>query len=158
MDVLGSSPRDGPKSSNAFANEDLLPAIYFIFSRNACDEAAQRCFAAGLRLTNTEERTRIREIIESCTEALSDADLGVLNFDHWREVYRERNRGASRWNGSSFREAVELCFVEGLIKVVFATETLAMGINMPARRSSSRSYPSSTERPTSHSLPVSTPS
>lgn len=114
-------------------DEDLLPAIYFIFSRNACDEAAQRCFAAGLRLTNTEERTRIREIIESCTEALSDADLGVLNFDHWREVIESGIAAHHAGMVPPFREAVELCFVEGLIKVVFATETLAMGINMPAR-------------------------
>ena len=68
------------------AAEDLLPAIYFIFSRNGCDEAVRQCFDAGLRLTSSEERVRIRELAEQRTAALSDDDLDVLGHDRWLEA------------------------------------------------------------------------
>ena len=115
------------------ASEDLLPAIYFIFSRNGCDEAARQCFDAGLRLTQPEERTRIRELAEQRTEALSDDDLDVLGYDRWLEALEHGIAAHHAGMIPAFREAVEACFVEGLVKVVFATETLALGINMPAR-------------------------
>ena len=61
------------------ADEDMLPAIAFVFSRNGCDQAVQQCLAAGLRLTEANERHMIREIAEArCTASLADADLDVL--------------------------------------------------------------------------------
>lgn len=113
--------------------EGLLPAIYFVFSRKGCDEAAARCFADGVRLTNTDEAARIRSIIEETTSGLDDGDLDVLDYDRFAEA---ATRGIAPHHAGmvpAFREAVERCFAEGLLRIVFATETLALGINMPAR-------------------------
>lgn len=114
-------------------DEDLLPTIYFIFSRAACDDAASHCLDAGLRLTDADERVRIRALAERRVEALTDDDLDVLGYDRWLAALE--NGVAAHHAGMipAFREAVEDCFNEGLVKAVFATETLALGINMPAR-------------------------
>lgn len=114
-------------------DEGLLPAIYFIFSRNGCDEAARSCATAGLRLTDAAERTRIRELAEHRTRALLDADLDVLGYDTWLSTLESGCAAHHAGMVPAFRETVEDCFNEGLLKVVFATETLALGINMPAR-------------------------
>ncbi|MGH9118766.1 MAG: DEAD/DEAH box helicase [Acidimicrobiales bacterium] len=115
------------------AEAELLPAIYFIFSRAACDDAAQACVAAGLRLTGRDERARIRDIVEAHTAALSDADLTVLGYDTWLTSLELGIAAHHAGMVPPFKEAVEACFAEGLIRAVFATETLALGINMPAR-------------------------
>lgn len=114
-------------------DEGLLPAIYFIFSRNACDDAARICTSAGLRLTDSAERIRIRELAEHRTRALSDPDLDVLGYDSWLATLEAGCAAHHAGMIPAFRETVEDCFNEGLLKVVFATETLALGINMPAR-------------------------
>ncbi len=113
--------------------EALLPAIYFIFSRNACDDAAKACRNAGVRLTGSDERARIRAIAEARTDSLSDADLGVLGYGEWLDTLETGCAAHHAGMVPAFREVVEACFNEGLLKVVFATETLALGINMPAR-------------------------
>ena len=115
------------------AEEDLLPAIYFIFSRNACDDAMAITRDAGLRFTDASERERIRAIIDTSVAVLGDADLDVLGFDMWAAALEQGIAAHHAGLVPAFKEAVERCFVEGLVKVVFATETLALGINMPAR-------------------------
>jgi ATP-dependent RNA helicase HelY len=115
------------------AAEGLLPAIYFIFSRAACDDAVRSCTSAGLRLTSTDERSRIREIVEAHTAGVDDADLAVLGYDRWLHALESGVAAHHAGMVPPFKEAVEACFVEGLVRVVFATETLALGINMPAR-------------------------
>lgn len=115
------------------AEESMLPAIYFIFSRAACDDARRRCVAEGLRLTDSGERRRIREIIDERTDGLSDSDLDFLDFDEWSAGMETGVAAHHAGMVPAFKEAVEQCFTEGLVKVVFATETLALGINMPAR-------------------------
>jgi ATP-dependent RNA helicase HelY len=115
------------------ADDELLPAIYFIFSRAACDDAVRACVDAGLRLTTPDERTRIRQIVEAHVAALSDDDLDVLGFDLWLASLELGLAAHHAGMVPPLKEAVEACFAEGLIKVVFATETLALGINMPAR-------------------------
>lgn len=114
-------------------DEDLLPAIYFIFSRGACDDAARHCLQAGVRLTNPAERSRIRELAERRVASLTDRDLDVLDYDDWLCTLEAGVAAHHAGMIPAFREAVEDCFAEGLIKAVFATETLALGINMPAR-------------------------
>ncbi len=114
-------------------DEGLLPTIYFIFSRAACDDAAGHCLDAGLRLTDAAERARIRLLAEHHTAALSDADLDVLGYDRWLAALEHGVAAHHAGMIPAFRETVEHCFVEGLVKAVFATETLALGINMPAR-------------------------
>lgn len=113
--------------------EGLLPAIYFIFSRNGCDDAARHCLTAGVRLTDSTERGRIRELVEHRTRSLGDDDLDVLGYDQWLATLEAGVAAHHAGMIPAFREAVEECFNEGLLKVVFATETLALGINMPAR-------------------------
>ena len=113
--------------------EALLPAILFIFSRAGCDAAVQQCLAAGLRLTTPEERTEIRRVVESRITAIPGEDLSVLGYWEWLDGLE---RGLAAHHAGmlpAFKEVVEELFVRGLVKAVFATETLALGINMPAR-------------------------
>ncbi|MEJ7705867.1 MAG: DEAD/DEAH box helicase [Nocardioidaceae bacterium] len=113
--------------------EALLPAIMFIFSRKGCDAAVQQCLQANLRLTSTVERREIRAYAEARTSRLLDADLDVLGYPDWLEAL---TRGVSSHHAGMlpiFKECVEELFSRGLVKMVFATETLALGINMPAR-------------------------
>jgi ATP-dependent RNA helicase HelY len=112
---------------------DLLPALYFIFSRAQCDEAVRTLLHSGYRLTLPDERERIRDIVEAHVEALTDDDLHALDFSTYLAALECGIAGHHAGMVPAFREAVEKCFVEGLVKVVFATETLALGINMPAR-------------------------
>ncbi|MFI6072616.1 DEAD/DEAH box helicase [Actinoplanes sp. NPDC051343] len=111
----------------------LLPAILFIFSRAGCDAAVQQCLNAGLRLTDSEERAEIRRIAEAKVASVPREDLSVLGYWEWLDGLE---RGLAAHHAGmlpAFKEAVEECFVRGLVKAVFATETLALGINMPAR-------------------------
>jgi ATP-dependent RNA helicase HelY len=113
--------------------ENLLPAITFIFSRAGCDAAVNQCLNAGLRLTNSEERAEITKTALYYTQNLAEEDLAVLGFDQWLSALE---RGIAAHHAGllpSFKEAIEDLFKRGLIKAVFATETLALGINMPAR-------------------------
>ncbi len=109
------------------------PAIVFIFSRAACDEAVRQVVRDGVRLTDGNERATIREIAERRVESLSDEDLGVLGYDEWLEGLESGVASHHAGLVPVFRETVEECFAAGLLQVVFATETLSLGINMPAR-------------------------
>ncbi len=113
--------------------EDLLPAIYFIFSRAACDEAMRNCLHGGVRLTHPDERAEIRAIVQAKVAGLSDTDLEALDFETFLAALENGTAAHHAGMIPPFKEAVEACFTEGLAKVVFATETLALGINMPAR-------------------------
>ncbi len=113
--------------------EGLLPAIYFIFSRNQCDEAARACLAAGVRVTSDVDRDRIHEIADARLGGLDPADLAVLGYSQFLAQLEGGVAAHHAGMVPPFKEVVEACFVEGLVKVVFATETLAVGINMPAK-------------------------
>ena len=112
---------------------ELLPAIFFVFSRAGCDDAVRQVCGWGIQLTNRAERDEIRWIIDDYTRTLLDEDLGVLGFYQWRDALE---RGVAAHHAGMlpvFKEVVEVLFQRKLVKVVFATETLALGINMPAR-------------------------
>jgi len=111
----------------------MLPAITFIFSRNGCDEAARSVTAAGVRLTTGAERDRIREIVDEHVAALDERDLAVLGYGPFLAGLEAGVAAHHAGMIPPFKEAVEACFTEGLVKIVYATETLAVGINMPAR-------------------------
>ncbi|MCV7443203.1 RNA helicase [Mycobacterium paraense] len=114
-------------------SQGLLPAITFVFSRAGCDAAVQQCLRSPLRLTTEEERAQIAEVIDHRCGDLADADLAVLGYYEWREGLL---RGLAAHHAGmlpAFRHTVEELFTAGLVKAVFATETLALGINMPAR-------------------------
>ena len=126
-------PPSRPDVIHALDREALLPAITFVFSRAGCDAAVKQCLRSSLRLTSEEERARIAEVIDHRCGDLADADLAVLGYYEWREGLL---RGLAAHHAGllpAFRHTVEELFTAGLIKAVFATETLALGINMPAR-------------------------
>ncbi len=111
----------------------MLPAITFIFSRAACDDATRQCLQDGVRLTSDDERARIRVLVEESVDRLGDDDLRTLGYGPWSAALEAGIAPHHAGLVPAFRQAVERCFSEGLLKVVFATETLALGINMPAR-------------------------
>src|SRR5580700_5051471 len=113
--------------------EGLLPAITFIFSRAGCDAAVQQCLQAGLRLTTPSEAEYIETVASRRTGDLPEEDLAILGYHDWVLALR---RGIAAHHAGMlpvFKEVVEELFTAGLVKAVFATETLALGINMPAR-------------------------
>jgi len=113
--------------------EGLLPAIMFVFSRVGCDAAVQQCLQAGLRLTGPDERAEIRAVVDARMSSIPGEDLAVLGYYEWLDGLE---RGLAAHHAGllpAFKEVVEELFVRGLVKAVFATETLALGINMPAR-------------------------
>ncbi|QYH36234.1 RNA helicase [Salinibacterium sp. M195] len=115
------------------ASKNLVPAIFFIFSRMGCDQAVNQVLRAGVRLTTVQERDEIREIVEARCRTLLDEDLGVLGYWEWLNGLE---RGVAAHHAGmlpAFKEVVEELFQKKLVKAVFATETLALGINMPAR-------------------------
>jgi len=130
-------PRFRPPSRSSVVERldraGLLPAITFVFSRNGCDAAVNECLRSGLRLTDEAERAEIAQIIDERTGSLPEEDLHVLGFWEWREGLLAGLAAHHAGLVPAFKETVEECFVRGLVKAVFATETLALGINMPAR-------------------------
>ena len=117
----------------ALEDRDLLPAIIFIFSRAACDDAVAQCLREGLRLADHRQRAQIRQIAEAHVEPLSDDALDVLAYPQWLDGLESGIAAHHAGLVPAYRETVEECFAAGLLQVVFATETLSLGINMPAR-------------------------
>lgn len=129
----GFRPPSRPDVIARLDREGLLPAITFIFSRAGCDGALAQCVRSRLSLLTPEESERVDAIIDRHLTELSPADADVLGVAQWRAGLR---RGFAAHHAGllpTFRHTVEELFVQGLVKVVFATETLALGINMPAR-------------------------
>ena len=113
--------------------QGLLPAITFIFSRQGCDAAVLQCLRAGIRLNSAAEAEEVRAHVERRSADIPDEDLGVLGYFEWLDGLQ---RGLAAHHAGmlpTFKEVVEELFTRGLVKAVFATETLALGINMPAR-------------------------
>jgi ATP-dependent RNA helicase HelY len=118
---------------DVLADAGMLPAIYFVFSRAGCDRSVEWMLQAGLRLTTEEERRRIRDFAELRAAWISEEDLKTLGF--WDLLDGLLAGFAAHHAGMLpvFKETVEELFEAGLVKVVFATETLSLGINMPAK-------------------------
>ncbi|WP_336249832.1 DEAD/DEAH box helicase [Stomatohabitans albus] len=115
------------------AQKQWLPAIVFIFSRAACDDAVDQVLGSGIVLTSANEQEQIRKIIDRETADVDPADLATLDFGWWAQACE---RGVAAHHAGMvpiFKETTEKLFAEGLVKLVYATETLALGINMPAR-------------------------
>ncbi|CAM2794474.1 RNA helicase [Actinomyces slackii] len=143
----GRAPRRGPSGArvarlrppsrtaviDALQSASLLPAIVFVFSRAGCEQAVAQVIASGADLTTSAEAARIRRVIDRRTADIPAGDLGVLGFHSWAHALQ---RGVAAHHAGLlpvFKETVEELFSAGLVKVVYATETLALGINMPAR-------------------------
>ncbi|MCV7384624.1 DEAD/DEAH box helicase [Mycolicibacter longobardus] len=130
---LSYRPPMRPDVIAALNSAGLLPAITFVFSRAGCDAAVKQCLRSPLRLTTEDERARIAEVIDHRCGDLADEDLEVLGYYEWREGLLRGLAGHHAGLLPVFRHTVEELFAAGLVKAVFATETLALGINMPAR-------------------------
>jgi ATP-dependent RNA helicase HelY len=113
--------------------DDMLPAIVFVFSRAGCDQAVDHTRGARVVLTTAEERAAIRRIADAHTAALADDELAVLGVPAWRDALEAGVAAHHAGLVPPLKEAVEEAFTAGLVKVVYATETLALGVNMPAR-------------------------
>jgi ATP-dependent RNA helicase HelY len=127
------APPYRPEIIDRLDSAGLLPAIHFIFSRAGCDAAVAQCLDAGLRLTTPDEADRIEEVASRRVADVPEEDLTVLGFHDWLMGLR---RGIAAHHAGmlpAFKEVVEELFAAGLVRVVFATETLALGVNMPAR-------------------------
>ncbi|OFE17553.1 RNA helicase [Humibacillus sp. DSM 29435] len=132
----GGRPGGGPTRSEVIdrlERDGLLPAITFIFSRAGCDGAVGQLLGTGARLIDVAQGERNRRLVEERIQGLADEDLTVLGY--WDFVDGISRGFAAHHAGMlpTFREIVEELFTEGHIRAVFATETLALGINMPAR-------------------------
>lgn len=111
----------------------MLPAIWFVLSRSGCDRAVADLVTEGVRLTTQDETDAIADLVRRSTEGLGAAELKTLDSTGWRLALA---CGIAAHHGGLApvqREVVELAAAEGLVKVVFATETLALGVNLPAR-------------------------
>ncbi len=126
-------PLGRPEVLKELQSMEMLPAITFIFSRAGCDGALYQCLRSRMVLTSQEEASEIKAIVDKGVEGIPEEDLKVLDFKRWREAL---SRGFAAHHAGmlpAFRHIVEELFVKGLVRAVFATETLALGINMPAR-------------------------
>ncbi|MCL2786989.1 MAG: DEAD/DEAH box helicase [Micrococcales bacterium] len=117
----------------ALDRDGLLPAIFFVFSRAGCEKAVDECLTAGLRLTSRTEARDIANLIDAAAADISPADLEVLGFSSFRAAAEAGFAAHHAGLLPAFKQAIELAFQQGLVKCVFATETLSLGINMPAR-------------------------
>ena len=129
----GPAGGDLPEIVARLEAEQLLPAIWFRFSRNGCDDAVAECLDSSVRLTEAADTAEIRAVADRHTAALPPADLDAVGYAEWLEGLE---RGFAAHHAGLipvFRHTVEELFARGLVRVVFATETLAVGVNMPAR-------------------------
>ncbi|MEY3967092.1 MAG: hypothetical protein RLZ96_618, partial [Actinomycetota bacterium] len=124
---------DKPEVVEMLAEGELLPVIFFIFSRAGCEKAVEACRRAGLRLTSREEQLQIRAIVDERCGSIADEDLDTLGYFDWLASLERGYAAHHAGMLPAFKEVVEELFLKKLVKAVFATETLALGINMPAR-------------------------
>ena len=111
----------------------LLPAIYFIFSRAGCDAAVQQVLHSGVQLTKPHEATLLGEIADKHAADLSMTDLEALGYEDFRLALTCGIAAHHAGQIPVFKAIIEEGFQTGALKLVFATETLALGINMPAK-------------------------
>src|SRR5262245_42797563 len=135
-------PREGHRGVYVPRREDvvedlweqgLLPAINFVFSRAGCDLSVQWVMNSCIRLTTSDEATRIRSFAEMRVAWMDEEDLKTLGFYDFEEALAAGVAAHHAGMLPVFKETVEELFEAGLVKVVFATETLSLGINMPAK-------------------------
>lgn len=126
-------PLGRPEVLRILEGRGMLPAITFIFSRAGCDSALFQCLRSRLTLTTQEEARQIGEIVDRGVADIPAEDLEVLRFRQWKAALKRGFAAHHAGMLPAFRHIVEELFTAGLVRAVFATETLALGINMPAR-------------------------
>jgi len=118
----------------AMAKQDMLPAIYFLFSRRDCQDYAQRFAMMKPNFVRDDEtRRRINAVIEAHIGSMREEDRELQQV---RSIVSLASQGIGFHHASLLpilKQLVEVLFTRGLLQVVFATDTLALGVNMPAR-------------------------
>ena len=122
------------------AERQMLPAIYFIFSRRGCDKAVRDL--GKVCLVTPQEQARIQERLDAFVAATPEAVRDGGHDDALLRGIAAHHAGVL----PAWKELIEELFQQGLVKVVFATETLAAGINMPARSTVISALSKRTER------------
>ena len=122
------------------AEREMLPAIYFIFSRRGCDKAVRDL--GKVCLVTPQEQARIQERLDAFVAATPEAVRDGGHDDALLRGIAAHHAGVL----PAWKELIEELFQQGLVKVVFATETLAAGINMPARSTVISALSKRTER------------
>src|SRR5204863_10182919 len=122
---LRSRPREGhrrvytPRREEVvegLAQEGMLPAIYFVFSRAGCDRSVDYIMESGVRLTDASERERIGRIADERTAWVGDDDLYALGYPELREAWAAGVAAHHAGMLPLFKETVEALFKEGLVK------------------------------------------
>lgn len=155
-DAAGSAPRPHPSLVNALrqredepprrmgdkdrrriigqlANREMLPAIEFIFSRKGCDRAVDALLRREVVLTTDAERAQIREEIARLRDSMDDSNRRAVGFERAAQAL-ERGYGAHHAGVyPPLKELTEKLMEHGLLRIVYATGTLALGIDMPVR-------------------------
>ena len=111
----------------------LLPAITFIFSRAGCEDAVSQLRHSGVHLTDADTEAEIVAFVEGRTAHLSVEDKQALGYSAWLRGLQSGLAAHHAGIVPLFKETVEELFSKGHLRAIFATETLALGINMPAR-------------------------
>ena len=127
----GPSKTTWPTLINYLKSKDLLPAVLFVFSKKRCEDYAD--WLDGLNFCGNRESSKIHMIIERSISRLKKEDRELPQIVKMRQLLE---RGIAVHHGGLLpivKELVEILFAEGFIKVLFATETFAMGLNLPTR-------------------------
>ena len=128
----GSGTDNWTKPVRFLQKHDLLPTVVFVFSKRNVENFAYSI--SGIDLTeNAAEKSAIHQFIDGSLSRLKECDRRLPQIVRIRELLK---RGIGIHHGGLLpivKEIVEILFARGLIKVLFATETFAMGVNMPAR-------------------------
>ncbi len=122
-----------PEIVAELAAHERLPAIYFVFSRAGCDDAARACVDAGLTLGPGGTAELVDHLLADHLGRLDAETHDALELDRWRDMLV---RGIAAHHAGlvpPLKEVIEHLFAAGALGVVFATETLALGVNLPAR-------------------------
>ncbi|KAI4373417.1 hypothetical protein MLD38_011543 [Melastoma candidum] len=113
------------------SNKSLLPVVIFCFSKNRCDKSADN--VQGIDLTNSSEKSEIRLFCDKAFSRLKGSDQKLPQIVRVQSLL---SRGIGVHHAGLLpivKEVVEMLFCRGVIKVLFSTETFAMGVNAPAR-------------------------
>lgn len=112
---------------------ELLPAIHFIFSRKGCDDAVRDLARDSISLTTRHERRLIHQALDPIRDELSEEDKEVLRFRSFERALAAGYGAHHAGVYPPFKEIIERLMQRGLLKLVYATGTLALGIDMPVR-------------------------
>lgn len=127
----GPSKKTWPDIVNYLKSKDLLPAVVFVFSKKRCEEYAD--WLEGVNFCNGKEKSQIFMFIEKSVTRLKKEDRELPQILKIRSLLE---RGIAVHHGGLLpivKELIEMLFAKGLIRVLFATETFAMGLNLPTR-------------------------